>query len=313
MLSFTRGQALLALLCAAGPAVGTPLAELGTSESVILTAATPRIRALDPLFLKITFQNPRPGPLSLPRPLGDQFGTLRLEMRPRGSERYSALVTKFHNSDCARRSPLILAKSEIYTTYEILFHSRDGYVFTRPGVYELRVAVFIEDQEYRSKPITLRVAPISDAERLHIERLSIVKNGPVKTRNLLNTAIGVHPLWEGPDGTDISSLTAIEKSLSISVLKQTLRCLLTVHSVGAAQTPAEKTRAQEMLATLQTNLDPVTRESLELILALQYFDKREWTELDKAVRTIPERSFHRDSLEQQLDIHNRSQIVPTPK
>ena len=280
----TRARLFLPLAVLVGASPCTRGAE---SAHVTLTAASAALRACDPLFLKVTLENRGTEALALPRPLGDKFGTLRLEMRPLGAARFQPARTRGSGLKDGEFPPTVVPPGGRLASHAVLFRYRQSAVFAAPGTYELRAVVRLGETEAVSEPVLIEVRPIPEAEAQLIERA-----GPVLEDTLEAASVGqVTP----------AQWAEWESKLSDSALKRSLRWLRLAAALGAASDPAVREELRRQFNQHRRQADPVTAEWMDLVLARQLARLGRWTEVNALLANFKEPSYELTRLRNQAE------------
>ena len=234
-----------------GTTQATQLSRAG-DLTLTVTPAVLGLRALDPMFLKVTLDNRGEFPATLRVPLGDRFGSVRLEMRHVGKPEYMRVRTKFSGLKGGEFPLTAIPPGGSAISYEVLFASSKSAVFEEAGVYELRATADIGGSKVVSEAVTVTVEGISDAERRTIEDANAI----------LFEAIGTGV----SDYVDMGEIASIERSLGKSRLKETLQWILAVRAITDATDDTDRGSALATLKTLRGRMDPVTAEVVDRVL-----------------------------------------------
>lgn len=268
---------LLVAGCCFAPASVSPPTDHDTAEELILTASSTAIREMDPLWLKVAFKNCADHPVPFPAVLfkiRHGYSMAKLEIRRDGGayQAYRGRYVALSTDDVDPAAPG-LAPSGRLVDYDFLSEGAAGPVFAKAGTYELRVTATIEGRNVTSKLVTVRVTAIPEAERVVVER--ILKNGLPADR---------------------AERAEIERQLTDSALKRGLRRTLALQAIKEAEPGQDRKRALAVFEDLRKEMDPVSSEVMDLHLARQLKEMKEWEEASKVLERIKEPSQEGDGL-----------------
>jgi hypothetical protein len=238
-----------------------------SGPKLTVAVSSKEIRTYDPLFLKVSLENPGDTPLRLTQRFGCRFGTLRFYVRRGGDPDFKHATTGLEGSLTAGEVEEYIPPESSYVTYERLFLKGDQAIFAGSGKYELIAQL----QDERGLPkvvsqtieIHVRHAPPGEVQLIskHAELLSRV----VRVDGIL------------PDYVNREEFDQLQRGIGPSELKRSLSWILAVGTALNAATPVDRFTAEWRLEKQGEQLDPVSREAMRMLLLQSYLAQRQWT------------------------------------
>lgn len=266
---------------------------------VELTPATTKLRACDPLFVKVVIHNRSTSPFQQVRLLVAMMGGVSFEVRHLETGTVTYPYSGYGMSVVT--GPLSIDPGESQSALELLLDWERHLIFARPGRYSIRAAIPLSTSSSESKQVNqfsnqveVEVDPAPQQEIDLIE-----KSLPALSMRIRGPIGGAAP----PDKFS-SELKSLEQKLSDSVLKRTLRWSAAFQAlIGATDdVTREKERTNLILVTQKLKVDAVTREVVDLLVAQALARMNQWEAVAELVtRYQGERNFFWDHLRTSLE------------
>jgi hypothetical protein len=278
------------------------------SVEVILIAEIHTIRQLDPLLVKVCADNNTRRPVVRAVLFGDEYGSVTFEMRRAGAGDYQRIRTVYTGIS----SPIVRGKGRLtqadippgdrYVSYEMLPGGGYPGISSNPGTFELRAIVNLGGNRIASAPVEIQVLPITDEDRKVLAEIAGVRpRGAAAAKGRTNwlEILVATSVVDDPGGIDRFRL--LQQKLNDGYLKRTVGRLLATHALCAARTPAEKNEALGAFMKLYDQMDPLTAEVTDLILARAYISSGDYPSAEFHMNRIKDRSSLRDWVQTMLE------------
>ena len=240
------------------------------------------IRQYDPLFIAVHVKNIGEMPLEITKPLRSGAGTITIARRY-GSFPWHNVNIRGAGTDCAVRiRPFVLSPGESIVRHEVLFARShrvddiDELVFSRSGRLELMTRVSTGNGHGYSKPVKLRVRPISNEQR------DIVTSFLPLIPYIDSASSGLIETWP-------LALIEAEDKLDDSTFKQMISWARILHQIRKGK-PAQKAAAENEIHAYWKNADPVSQEVIALRLSDCYRHMKDYEKGIKMTRILKQRT-----------------------
>lgn len=242
--------------------------------SLEIVLASSKLRACDPLLVKVRLENNSREDHALSMPLGKETGTVKYEVRIKGDRDFVGITTPWTGAFCL--APLKIPAGSKHACYDVLFCSNKKIIFDKPGVYELRATVHLVGQKVEAAPFTVEVEAIPEQERTVIER-----DADFLERYLMN-------FCSLRESYDVKQADWILRDLTKSKLKDVLACVPFLRAITDAKNAEAKKKAHEAYETYRKQLDPVCAEAVDLFLAGMFSEQKDLDSLRTLLQRITE-------------------------
>lgn len=283
--------------------LGVPLAGNAAAEddvSVSITPATAKIRACDPLFVKVSVRNQSTRRVEIAPELSCETGTLQFQVRPAGQGEFQNLdVNGQGEVGLSAARPTAVEPSQKCVSYGVLFaraRKNSWPSFAEPGRFEVRAVVATgtaaagTKRLWTSESVKIDVGEIPETQLRAVESSKDWLGGFITTQS-------VNVL------TDEDNISALCEILSDCELKTTLQWLGAVRAVMRADIGGKRDVVLEAFAQKRKRLSPVIAEIATLVLAETALKNEDWSILQKQLEEIREDSPQHKKLRLQLEIH----------
>ncbi|MEO8494934.1 MAG: hypothetical protein ABI614_07680 [Planctomycetota bacterium] len=254
-----------------------------TRVDIGVRAAVHEISPHDPLFLKVAVRNPSQRLLHFNKPLETEHGSLLIEARARDTAAFEIIVTKFYlTGDGIGNVSIPLGPSQRCVCYELVMSAGpagEGYLFSQPGEYDLRVRLTgLHEMEGASPAIRIKVRERPQAE--------IAAQYQAAETFYSATSIGGVSRQISTD-----RLRSARDTLGDSALRTSFDWIIGLAEVRDAPS-AEKRR--EAIELLRLKIDPTTavsKEFVQLMLAFVLVGVEDWDTAEQLVAHLKDAVF----------------------